>query len=53
MNNEGVKICIIKNGLFPNDFLWGSTSAAYQVEGAWNEEGKESIWDACKDPGKH
>ena len=24
---------------FPQDFLWGSASAAYQVEGAWNEDG--------------
>ena len=31
---------------FRDDFLWGSASAAYQVEGAWNEGGKgESIWD--------
>ncbi len=31
---------------FPNDFLWGSASAAYQVEGAWNEDGKgPSVWD--------
>ena len=31
---------------FPKDFLWGSASAAYQVEGAWNLNGKgKSVWD--------
>lgn len=32
---------------FAEDFLWGAASAAYQVEGAYNEDGKGmGIWDA-------
>lgn len=28
------------------EFLWGSATAAYQVEGAWNRDGRQpSIWD--------
>jgi beta-glucosidase len=36
----------IGHARFPSDFLWGMASAAYQVEGAWNLDGKgESNWD--------
>ena len=31
---------------FQKDFLWGAASAAAQIEGAWNEDGRTpSIWD--------
>lgn len=31
---------------YPKDFLWGASTASYQIEGAWNEDGKGlSVWD--------
>lgn len=33
---------------FSKDFMWGAASAAYQVEGAWQEDGRTpSVWDVC------
>ncbi|KAJ9422812.1 lactose permease [Fusarium oxysporum] len=41
-------------GALPRDFIWGFATAAAQVEGAWNKDGKGvSIWDTfAHTPGK-
>ncbi len=31
---------------FPKDFIWGGATASYQIEGAYNQDGKGlSVWD--------
>ena len=39
---------------FPKDFTWGTASSSYQIEGAFDKDGRgQSIWDTfSKTPGK-
>ncbi|XP_050532043.1 myrosinase 1-like [Daktulosphaira vitifoliae] len=41
-----INVCSASVVKFPDNFLFGASSSAYQIEGGWNEGGKTmSIWD--------
>jgi len=52
--DQGTPNRLLNQNLFPNGFLWGTATSAYQIEGAVNEDARgPSIWDRfAHTPGK-